>query len=84
MAHPQYTRVPPHSVRALQGTKDDHVYRECPLEVKTLFVQTIIKPEHYSESLSLPASVSVMIIEAQWDYSLLSQILGLENDKFVV
>jgi hypothetical protein len=55
-----------------------------PPEVKTLFLQTIVKPEHHSESLSLPASVSIMIIEVQWACSLLSQILGLDNDKFVV
>jgi len=28
------------------------IYKECPLEVKTLFLQTIVKPEHYSKSLS--------------------------------
>ena len=60
------------------------VYRECPSEVKTLFLQTIVKPKHPSESLSLPVSVSVMVIEVQWACSLLSQILGLDNDKFVV
>jgi hypothetical protein len=60
------------------------VYRECPPEVKTLFLQTIVKPEHHSESLSLPMNVSVMIIEVQWACSILSQILGLDNDKFVV
>ena len=60
------------------------IYRECLPEVKTLFLQTIVKPEHHSESLSLPASMSVMIIEVQWACSLLSQILGLDNDKFVV
>jgi hypothetical protein len=60
------------------------VYRECPSEVKDLFLQTIVKPEHLSESLSLPMSVSVMVIEVQWVCSLLSQILGLDNDKHVV
>jgi hypothetical protein len=40
--------------------------------------------EHHSESLSLPANLSVMIVEVQWACSLLSQILGLDNDKFVV
>jgi hypothetical protein len=60
------------------------VYRECPPEVKTLFLQTIVKPEHHSESLSLPSNVSVMVIEFQWACSLLSQILGLDNDIFVV
>jgi hypothetical protein len=39
------------------------IYREFPPEVKTLFWQTIVKPEHHSESLLLPASVSVMVIE---------------------
>jgi hypothetical protein len=60
------------------------VYRECPPEVKTLFLQTIVKPKHHSESLSLPMHVSVMVIEVQWACSILSQILGLDNDKFVV
>ena len=60
------------------------IYRECPPEVKTRFLQTIVKPEYHSESLSFPASISIMIIEFQWNCSLLSQILGLDNDKFVV
>jgi hypothetical protein len=60
------------------------VYRECPSEVKTLFLQTIVKPEHHYESLSLPINVSVMVIEVQWACSVLSKILDLDNDKFVV
>ena len=60
------------------------VYRECPSEVKTLLLQTTVKLEHHSESLSLPINVSIMVIEAQWACSILSQILGLDNDKFVV
>jgi hypothetical protein len=60
------------------------IYREFPREVKTIFLQTIVKPEHHSESLSLPSNVSVMVIEVQWACSLLSQILGLDNDKFMV
>jgi hypothetical protein len=57
------------------------VYRECPPEVKNLFLQTIVKPEHYSESLSLPMNVNVMVIEIQWACSILSQILGLDNEN---
>jgi hypothetical protein len=60
------------------------VYREFPSEVKSLFLQTIVKPEHISESLSLPISVNIMVIEVQWVCSILSQILGLDNDKYVV
>jgi hypothetical protein len=60
------------------------IYRECPLKVKTLLQQTIVNPEYHSESLTLPASISVMIVKVQWACSLLSQILGLDNDKFVV
>jgi hypothetical protein len=60
------------------------IYRECPPEVKNMFLQTIVKPEHHSESLLLPTSVIIMVIEVQWACSLLSQILGLDNDKFVV
>jgi hypothetical protein len=32
----------------------------------------------------MPSNLSIMIIEVQWACSLLSQILGLDNDKFVV
>jgi hypothetical protein len=64
--------------------KMNMVYRECPSKVKDLFLHTIFKPEHLSESLSLPMSVSVMVIKVQWVCSLLSQILGLDNDKHVV
>jgi hypothetical protein len=60
------------------------IYRECFPKVKTMFLQSIVKPEHYSESLSLPVSISIMIIKVQWSCSLLGQILGLDNDKFVV
>jgi hypothetical protein len=60
------------------------IYREFLPEVKTLFLQTIVKPEYYSESLFFPVSIRVMIIKVQWACSLLSQILGLDNDKFVV
>jgi hypothetical protein len=59
-------------------------YRECRPEVKALFLQTIVKPEHHAESLSLPINVNVMIIEVQWACSLLRQILWLDNNKFVV
>jgi hypothetical protein len=60
------------------------VYKECPLEVKILFLQTIVKPEYHYESMSLPMNISFMIIEVQWACSILSQILGLDNNKFVV
>ena len=60
------------------------VYKELPSEVKTMFLQTIVKPKHHSKSLSLPINVNFMIIEVHWACSLLSQILGLDNDKFVV
>ena len=60
------------------------VYRECTSEVKNLFFQTILKPEHISESLPMPISVNIMVIEVQWVYSKMSHILGLDNDKYVV
>jgi hypothetical protein len=60
------------------------VYRECPSEVKNLFLQTIVKPKHIFESLSLPMSVNIMVIEVQWVCSILIHILGLDNDKYVV
>jgi hypothetical protein len=60
------------------------VYRECPPEVKNLLLQTIVKPEHISESLSLPMNVNIMVIEVQWACSILNKILGLDNDKYAV
>ena len=60
------------------------IYIECPSEVKDLFLQTIVKPKHLSRSLPLPMNVSIMVIEVQWVCSMLSQILGLDNDKHVV
>jgi hypothetical protein len=39
------------------------VYKECPSEVQDLFLQTIFKPEYLLEGLSLPMSVSIMVIE---------------------
>jgi len=60
------------------------VYRECSPEVENLFLQTIVKPEQYFESLSLSMNVNAMVIEIQWLCSKLSQILGLDNDKYVV
>jgi hypothetical protein len=60
------------------------VYRECPPEVKNLFLQTNVKPEHIFESLLLPMNVNIMVIEVQWACSILNYILGLDNDKYVV
>jgi hypothetical protein len=34
--------------------------------------------------MSLSMNVNVMVIEIQWACSILSQILGLDNDKYVV
>jgi hypothetical protein len=41
------------------------VYRECPSEAQYLFLQTIFKPEHFSEGLSLLMNVNIMVIEVQ-------------------
>jgi hypothetical protein len=60
------------------------VYRECPPKVKNLFLQTTVKPEQYFEILSLPMNVNSMVLEIQWAYSILSHILGIDNDKYVV
>jgi len=57
---------------------------ECPSEVRALFLQTIFKPKQFSESLSLPMNVSIMLIEAQWVCFPLSRVLVLDNEKYVV
>ena len=48
------------------------VYRECPSEIRDMFLQIIIKPEYFSMGLSLSMNVNIMVIEVQWVYSLLS------------
>jgi hypothetical protein len=60
------------------------VYKECPSEVRDLFLQIIAKPEFFLESLCFPMNVSIMVIEVQWVCSILSQVLGLHNEKHVV
>jgi hypothetical protein len=60
------------------------VYREFPSEVRDLFLQTIVKPKHFSKSLSFLVNANIMVIEVQWVISLLSKVLGLYNDKYVV
>jgi hypothetical protein len=60
------------------------VYRECSSEVQNLFLQQIVKPEQFYESMSLPMKVDIMVIEVKWVFSLLSHISGLDNDKYVV
>jgi len=60
------------------------VYKECPSKVQYLFLQTIVKPIRLSESLYFTINVSIMVIEVQWVCSLMSRILGLDNEKHVV
>jgi hypothetical protein len=47
------------------------VYRECPSEVKDLFLQKNVKPYHIYEILTLPMSFMFMVIEVQWVCSIL-------------
>jgi hypothetical protein len=60
------------------------VYRECELEVKNQFFCHIVKPDQSIASLSLPYNVNIFTEEVQLVCSLLSQILGLDNDQHVV
>jgi len=60
------------------------VYRECQPYLKSQFLQKINKLEQMSESLSLPMSINMIVIEVLWVYSILSRILGLYSDKYVI
>ena len=60
------------------------VYRECQLEIKTLFLKMIIKLDQFPQSLFFPLSIYIMISEVQCVCSFLSQVLGLNNDIFIV
>jgi hypothetical protein len=48
------------------------------------FCRQSLKPSIILKSLSLPMSVSIMVIEVQWACSILCQILGLDNEKYMV
>jgi hypothetical protein len=60
------------------------VYRECQPEIKTLFLRMIIKLDQFPQSLSFPLSIDIMVSEVQCVFSLLSQVLGLNSDRFIV
>jgi hypothetical protein len=60
------------------------VYKECQPEHKSELLQQIIKPKQMSESMLVPISINMMVIEVQWVCSMLSEFLGLESDKYVV
>jgi hypothetical protein len=60
------------------------VYRECQLDIKTLFLRMIIKLDQFPQSLFFPLIIYIMISEVQCVCSFLSQVLGLNSDRFVV
>jgi hypothetical protein len=60
------------------------VYRECQPEIKTMFLRMIIKLDQFRQSLSFPLSIDIKVSEVQCVCSLLSQVLGLNNYRFIV
>ena len=59
------------------------LYRECNSEVKNVFLSEILKTGHSVENLVLPLNVNIFWEEVQPVLSMLSKILGYDDDKFV-
>ena len=59
------------------------VYRECKSEIKNSFLIEILKVSHVVESLSFPVDVHLFLEEVQLVFSILSQILGYNDDNSV-
>jgi hypothetical protein len=60
------------------------VYREFQPKIKTFFLRMIIKLNQFPQSLYFPLIIDIMVSEVQCVFSLLSQVLGFNNDRFVV
>ena len=58
-----------------------HAYRECMFEIKNAFLKKILKFDHVVDSISFPVDVHFFQEEVQLVFSILSQILGYDDDK---
>ena len=59
------------------------VYRECKSKIKNVFLTWILKVGDVVESLSFPVDVCLFWEKVQLVLSILSQILGYDDDKSV-
>ena len=60
------------------------VFRESNVEVKNHFLSKILKPGQSVDVLSLPYGIDIFKDNVQLVFVLLSQILGMDNDKYVI
>ena len=58
-------------------------FRQIENEVKLGFMSNLLKPDHVSEKLSFPYDLQVFKDCVKPFFALLSQVLGLDNDKKV-
>ena len=59
-------------------------YKESSVEEKNQFLSKILKPRQSIDALSLPYGVSIFQENVQLVFILLCQILGMDNDKYVI
>lgn len=59
-------------------------YRDSTNEVKSQTLYKILKPSESIQDMSFPYDVNIFQDEVQVVFSVLSQILGLDNDKLVI
>ena len=59
------------------------LYKNCETEIRCQFLSSILKVGQSLEGLFLPYNVSIFRDEVQLVMSVVSQVLGLDNDKHV-
>ena len=59
------------------------LYKKCEIEVKCQFLSNILKVGKSLEGLFFPYNVSIFKDEVQLVMSMISQVLGLDDDKHV-
>ena len=59
------------------------LYKKCETEVRCQFLSSILKVGHSLEGLFFPYNVSIFKDEVKLVISMVSQVLGLDDDKHV-
>ena len=57
------------------------LYKNCETEIRCQFLSSILKVVQLLEGLFFPYNVSIFIDEVQLVMSMVSQVLGLDNDR---
>ena len=71
------------NVESFDELEITRVFRESNVEVKNYFLSKILKSDQFVKFLSFPYEINIFQDNFQLVFVLLSQILGLDNDKYV-